>query len=687
VVEGPGGSAGSREGCPYRGKNEGCGGVQQDLGMVMYKNYFKYLFVNRVFSISHFIVILLAALPACLFADNSPLTDSMAVLSMEVKEAALHQQKDWHYLLQYWKNIFYLTTSRVDDPEYFISEHGKRNPEAELLATLESFITVQDEDSDDNPQCVYPARFLWLNQKLGLLERGLVRQAPCERYVAWKESLAVKKIHLIFPAAYLNNPASMFGHTLFRLDSERSRNNPLLSYAANFGAATGADGGVLFAVKGLLGGYPASFSVEPYYETVKRYGDIEHRDIWEYELLLTEDEIERFLSLLWEIGNTYFDYYFFDENCSFYVLALLDFVRPELDLLSEFSYWVIPSDTLKAVTSREGLIGEKRYRPSLSTRLTYASEYLDSASLSDARNIARGKDDPKDMSYSETEERDARLLEYSYDYLEFLSSKGKVSEEDSRKRARSILSERSRLLSLEPLLIPEPDAGPEDTHPSGRVLLSAGGRERNAFTQLSVKPAYHDMLDTPDGFREGAAIDFFHVSFRHYEQGRFVLQSFYPVAIESYTPWSRVFTPVSWDVSAGLFREFVPKEHRKNLEGSLGGFLETSGGITLPLFSGVTLSSLVSVRGTIVPAYESENYALGAGPKARLTAPLTDRARWMTEGSLIRYPLGETHTYIRAKSEIQYDIMKDIFIRAGVGYERSFDIDIRESGAGFGWYF
>jgi hypothetical protein len=643
---------------------------------------FKYLLVIRIFNILYFLVL---CSPACLSAENSPEANLLSVLSEEVKETNLHEEKDWRFLLQYWKNIFHITTSRVDDPEYFISEEGKRNPEAELLATLESFISHQDDDSDENPQCVYPARFLWLNQNLQLVERGLVKAAPCTRYKAWKEALQVEKIYLIFPAAYLNNPASMFGHTLFRLDSERSRNNPLLSYAANFGAATGSDGGVLFAVKGLLGGYPASFSVEPYYETVKRYGDIEHRDIWEYELLLTEHEVERFLSLLWELGNTYFDYYFFDENCSFYVLALLDFVRPGLDMLSGFTYWVIPSDTLKVITSKEGLVGSKKYRPSLSTRLTVASEALDSASLTYAGDVARGKSEPGEVMISDDEQQNARLLEFSYDYLEFLSSKGKVTEEESRKRARAILAERSRLPSLEPLLIPEPDSSPEDTHPSGRVLFSAGGRERNAYYQLSIKPAYHDMLDTPDGFREGAAIDFFHGTFRHYEQGRLVVQSFYPVAIESYTPWSKVFTPVSWDVSAGLFREFVPKEHRKNVEGSLGGFLETSGGITLPIFSTVTLSTLASVRGTVVPAYDSENYALGAGPKVRINAPLSDRLRWITEGSLIRYPLGETHTFIRSRSEIQFDIRKGVFVRAGVGYERSFDVDIRESGVGVGW--
>jgi hypothetical protein len=352
---------------------------------------------------------------------------------------------------------------------------------------------------------------------------------------------------------------------------------------------------------------------------------------------------------------------------------------------------VIPSDTLKVITSKSALTGEKKFRPSLSTKLITASEQIGSQSLNKAKKIAKGELRTESLfeeSKNEiSEEEKARLLEFSYDYLEFLSSKGKVKEEDSRKIGRDILAERSKLPSLMPLEIEEPEHSPEDTHPSGRFILSAGGRERTAFYNISIKPAYHDSLDTPDGFKEGAAIDFFHANFRHYENGSLLVQSFYPVAIESYTPWNKVFRPISWDVSAGLFREFVPKEHKKNIEGSLGGFFETSGGITLPLFSSISLSTLFSLRGTVLPAYESDNYALGGGPKLRLNIPINDNLRMLTEASIVRYSLGETHTFIRGRTEMQYDLWKDFFIRTGLSYERSFNIDLREAGAGIGWYF
>jgi len=614
---------------------------------------------------------------------------SYKMLKSEIDLSELYNDKSWFRLLQVWHNILFLETSRIDDPEYFISKEGKHNPREELYATIHSFLEHQDSDSDNNPQCRFPARFQWINESLKLVERGLVRKAPCVRYVTWRENLSTEDIKLIFPAAYLNNPASMFGHTLFRLDSKKGRLNPLLSYAANFGAATGNDGGIAFALKGLLGGYAASFSVEPYYETVQRYGDIEHRDIWEYELKLTPDERERFLSLLWELGNTYFDYYFFDENCSFYVLALLEYTRPSLDLLSKFSFWVIPSDTLKVLYAEEDLIGEVSYRPSLATRLETSAENLlnsySDSSLEYAMDIVDGSTELKPPS--DDLEKEARILEFSFDYLEYLSSKSREVSTESRGIAKRILETRSSLPPLKSLDYAVPEFRPDETHTSGRMILSSGAREGNAFYNISLKPAYHDVLDIPAGFREGAAIDFFHLNLRHYESRGLELQSFIPVSIESYTPWGKVFRPFSWDVKGGSERELIPKSHSSNQEGSLLGFLEGSTGLTFKLFSDIMFNSLLTFRGNVAPAYANDPYAFGAGPKARIFVPLSDQLRWMLGGKLLRYEIGESHTNYTANSEFQFDITSRYLFRAGVSYEKSFGADIKEFYFGIGAYF
>ena len=69
----------------------------------------------------------------------------------------------------------------------------------------------------------------------------------------------------------------------------------------------------------------------------------EHRDLWEYRLTLTPAELDRLVRHLWELLPTYYDYYFFDENCSYHLLALLEVARPGLRLTDRFHAWTIPS--------------------------------------------------------------------------------------------------------------------------------------------------------------------------------------------------------------------------------------------------------------------------------------------------------------------------------------------------------
>src|SRR5690606_9684896 len=93
-------------------------------------------------------------------------------------------------------------------------------------------------------------------------------------------------------------------------------------------AETDETNGVVFAAKGLFGGYPGLFSITPYYEKVKEYNDLENRDIWEYELAFTPAETRRLLEHAWELGQVNFDYYFLSENCSYQLVALMDVARP-----------------------------------------------------------------------------------------------------------------------------------------------------------------------------------------------------------------------------------------------------------------------------------------------------------------------------------------------------------------------
>jgi hypothetical protein len=67
---------------------------------------------------------------------------------------------------------------------------------------------------EQHAQCVYPARTRWLKAQLNLTDLP-PRTAPNSSNGS---RMSRHSAVMIFPAAYLNSPSSMFGHTLLRID-------------------------------------------------------------------------------------------------------------------------------------------------------------------------------------------------------------------------------------------------------------------------------------------------------------------------------------------------------------------------------------------------------------------------------------------------------------------------------------
>ena len=221
----------------------------------------------------------------------------------------------WLDLVHYQASWFGGQDSFIDDQSFFLSEAGASDPAAELKATIEAFIERPET------QCKYVARKLFLREMVGI-DFPLVR---CDEYRAWREMVNADSVLLVFASSQLNSPSSMYGHTFLRFDPPGIEDgSTLLSYALNFAANTSeADNSMLYAWKGLAGGYPGLFSARTYFEKVKEYSRLESRDLWEYRLNLNEEEINRMMAHIWELNLVNFDYYFFDETLNLLVLILI----------------------------------------------------------------------------------------------------------------------------------------------------------------------------------------------------------------------------------------------------------------------------------------------------------------------------------------------------------------------------
>ena len=276
-------------------------------------------------------------------------TSYVDTLIAQAARLKLHQDPYWLVLLHYKRGVAGLR-SLVDDPRFFIAPNGKTDPADELSSDLKGFFEAETPD-DERPACRFPARFAWLKERLSI-DDAFLPAADCAAYKAARARVNPASAVFVFPTAFMNRPASLFGHTFIRIDNDRK--SKLLAHAVNYSAFTQGAGGVMYSFRGVFGGFKGYYSIMPYYEKVKEYGDIDQRDIWEYNLNLSRREVERMFQHIWELKDIYTDYYFFDENCSYMVLFLLEAARPGLHLTDDF-LWVIPLDTVRAV-QRAGLV-------------------------------------------------------------------------------------------------------------------------------------------------------------------------------------------------------------------------------------------------------------------------------------------------------------------------------------------
>jgi len=219
----------------------------------------------------------------------------------QAKDQKLWQDPQWIKLGHYQTNLLGQISSPFKQG-LFLDSQGAQSPEKELLTTIESFYSdaqLTTEQLGMHPQCYYLARSAWLQKKLNLDPQDIL---PCENRQQWKKNLNAQSVAIIFAASDLGNASSSFGHTFLKvINPNNAKNKELIDYGVDYSAQTDASEGLLYAVKGLVGVYPGRFAMMPFHQKIREYLNVDGRDIWEYHLNFTPDEVDFLISHLLEM--------------------------------------------------------------------------------------------------------------------------------------------------------------------------------------------------------------------------------------------------------------------------------------------------------------------------------------------------------------------------------------------------
>jgi hypothetical protein len=588
-------------------------------------------------------------------------TDELAILSND---------SQWLDLLHYHRiGLFDSFQSQADDQNFFLSIDGKHDPYSEIKATVTAFLTAQQQE-EETAQCQFPARLNWLQSKLG---NDYFPKHTCTEYEQWFKKIDARSITLIFPAAYLNSPSSMFGHTLIRINRISGKNS-LLDYSVNYAAnADPNDNELTFTYKGLSGGYPGVFTVLPYYEKVNEYSFLESRDVWEYELKLNKNEVDQFVRHTWEIRNTYFDYYFFDENCSYQLLTILDAASSRLNLSNQFNLSAIPADTVRAVADAR-LVNSVTFRPSTLSLMKGMLNQVSSDTREQAKKIAQPNVDISKNIQHTSEFEKAQILELAYQYSRYLSIRKKLHTKALNKQAVALLSARSKVQAKQvykPYLTPE--FRDDEGHFSKRLATKFGSNNSNKndndqYIKLGFRMAYHDLLDPIPGYIKGAKLEMFNLELRqNLNASKTRIQSFRLIDIASLSPRDELVTPISWYVSTGFKRPDSAKDE-------LTAFLSSGAGASYQwknqLFY-TLLNGELNLDNDI-----SDGYRVATGPRIGW---LTQTNRW-SAGIEVNYLYDVFGAEFKAQDTIismSYNFNKKWQVRAELYYKQYFIEDIK----------
>jgi hypothetical protein len=411
----------------------------------------------------------------------------------------ISQAREWLKLLHFPSGS---ERSEIENESFFLAADGHVNPLKELQSTIHALSAVIiDDNPNTHAQCLFPARFLFV-KKHNL--HSVLPQVICDNYLKWLGGSPAESVSLIYADGYLGNPASFYGHILFKVDSGKNEfTSELLNNSLNFGAEVpDNENPVTYILKGLIGGYQAKYTSNHFYRYNINYSEVELRDLWQYELNLSPAKKNLLIAHAWELLSSGYTYYFTNRNCAYHVAKMLELVLEE-DLISPSEPFVLPITVFNRLSKGNGENGSliKSIKRTESRQNRFRRKYAQ-LNLNQQKIIENLIDkDEYASSYDKLNVSEKKqITDVMTDYYEF-----RLRQDDSqtelKRRKHRVLLKRLKLSSgnnpkwqaIEPTM---PHTGQDPS--LIRTSIQHNSMTGNSLT-IQTRPAYFDFLSTDAG--------------------------------------------------------------------------------------------------------------------------------------------------------------------------------------------
>ena len=407
-----------------------------------------------------------------------------------------------------WQKLLHLANGEpeIESTAFFLSDTSKANfALTELKYTIAKVTENPILENGFSFKCNYPARTLFLAKHGIIDEFGL---SECPQLIEWIGAETFD-ISIIYADGYLGNPASFYGHLILKFETN-DLTGDLFTNSLNFGATVpDQENPVVYIIKGLFGGYKAEYSSNYFYRHNLNYTEVEMRDLWKYRLQLGQYQKELLAAHAWELMRTQYTYFFTSRNCAYHLAKAIEIITPE-DILSSKHPFVLPIDVFKSMEKMDNngmrLVAEPEYIPSRQSKFRHSFNQLSSAQQQSMKGFFASSKSLKDMQLN----KDPELLDVMYDYAEFALTQAKSDEElklSIQKKKRDIQLTRIALpANTEISKVSKPEIDPDIGHKPSLIRFSLGKFDDTEFLDLTIRPAFYDLLSSGGSLLPNSAL-------------------------------------------------------------------------------------------------------------------------------------------------------------------------------------
>jgi hypothetical protein len=292
----------------------------------------------------------------------------------------LYEKNEWKALLHYNRNL------NIIDNKFILSKVFSL--ENELNATIVGFYAPAEnyQDINNHPQCKFPARLLFITHELNVSKQEFP-EINCPDLTTYKMKAPADKIFLTYASENVKNPSSMMGHTFLKY-SGKNYQGRVVNHAITFYTLLDTLNLAILAYQNVFSGMNGQFALQPYQKTLEQYTDKENRNVWEFQLRLSEYRNKLIYYHMFELKNINMKYYFTSYNCSTIIYYALSLANPQI--YDEKKLWITPLDTVKFLY-KYNLIINSEIHPSDEWLIKMLQENITSNEIDNIKDIVQYK--------------------------------------------------------------------------------------------------------------------------------------------------------------------------------------------------------------------------------------------------------------------------------------------------------